>query len=106
MNRDGAAAAAVEVDHGAAQTVVAVRGEIDLGNIGLLEAAVEPLLGRLGRHVIIFDLSELHFMDSSAIAVLLRVAASGQTVRLRHPTPVIREVLAVTGLSDVLQVET
>ena len=52
-----------------------------------------------------FDLSALEFMDSSGIALLLRVAAKTQTVRLLQPSPLVRRLIEATGLSDVLQID-
>ena len=49
-----------------------------------------------------FDLSELSFMDSAGFAVLLGGARRVPLVRLRDPTPAVRRVVEVTGLTTVL----
>jgi anti-anti-sigma factor len=44
-------------------------------------------------------------MDSAGIAVLIGAAAKLQHVRLRNPSPAVRRVVEITGLSDVLPIE-
>ena len=50
-----------------------------------------------------FDLSGLDYIDSAGIAVLLGAAAEC-AVRLRDPSPAVRRVVELTGLTDVLPV--
>jgi anti-anti-sigma factor len=52
-----------------------------------------------------FDLGALEFMDSSGIALLLRVAAKAQTVRVREPSELIRRLIEATGLSEILPMD-
>jgi anti-anti-sigma factor len=54
---------------------------------------------------LIFDLSGLRFLDSAGIAVLIGAAAMVNAVHLRDPSPIVRRVVEVTGLSDVLLIE-
>jgi len=87
------------------EAVISLTGELDLSNVELLEACVAPLVSDQAIVALVFDLKALSFMDSSAIAVLLKAACSGKTVRLRNPSPLIAEVLSGMGLGEVLQVE-
>lgn len=87
------------------EAVISLSGELDLSNVDLLEACVAPLIADQAMAALVFDLKALSFMDSSAIAVLLKAACSGKTVRLRNPSPLIAEVLSNMGLDEVLQVE-
>ncbi len=52
-----------------------------------------------------FDVSALRFMDSAGIAVLLGAASNVSSVRLHSPSPSVRRVVELTGLSEVLVVE-
>ena len=79
-------------------------GELDSANAGALDASLAPLTGD-GSARLIFDLSGLRFMDSAGIAVLLGVAAKVAAVRLRDASPAVRRVIELTGLSDVLRIE-
>lgn len=95
----------VTVEDEAACTVVRLVGELDLSGIPLVEARLAPILARSDLDEIVFDLAELGFIDSSGLAVLVKTAGSGKRVRLRRPSPLVREVVAITGLESVLPVE-
>ncbi|MGH2905122.1 MAG: STAS domain-containing protein [Solirubrobacteraceae bacterium] len=84
--------------------VVNVSGELDISTAPGLEASVARITAELPERLI-FDLSELRFMDSAGIAVLIAAAAKADTVRLRNPSPIIRRVVGISGLSDVLPIE-
>jgi anti-anti-sigma factor len=84
--------------------VIKLTGEIDMSNVDALRGEIEPVLQKASKRVD-FDLSELDFMDSSGIALLLRVAAKTETVHLRGPSSLVRRMIEATGLSDVLRIE-
>ena len=81
--------------------VIKLNGEIDMSNVDSLREVIEPVLQQTYERVD-FDLSGLDFMDSSGIALLLRIAAKTGSVRLRGPSALVRRMIAATGLSDVL----
>jgi anti-anti-sigma factor len=80
-------------------TVVHLTGELDLAVKGALEAALAPLKGE-----VIIDLSDVTFMDSGAIGVLIaactRLSADGGGLSVRRPHDVPRRSLEVLGLRD------
>jgi anti-sigma B factor antagonist len=88
----------------AGATIVSLSGELDSANAGALDASLAPLTHERSAQLI-FDLSGLRFMDSAGIAVLLGVAARVAAVQLRDPSPAVRRVLELTGLTDVLRIE-
>ena len=96
----------VEIDDLQHMAVVTLRGELDLDNAEALVSDLAPVLARDDLPVVVFDLTDLTFMDSSGISALLRTVGAGKTVRLRHPAPIIRELLTVTGLDAVLSEDT
>ena len=51
---------------------------------------------------LIFDLGGLEFIDSSGLAVLLAAAQKVPSVQLRNPSPIVRRVVEVTGLSEIV----
>lgn len=83
--------------------IVALSGELDSSNVAQLEAKLASITAESSRPLI-FDLSDLQFMDSAGIAALIG-AATTMSVSLRNPSPVIRRVLAITGLAGVLAIE-
>jgi anti-anti-sigma factor len=84
--------------------IVAVSGDLDLSNAAALETIVAVKVAERPEQLI-FDLSDLRFMDSAGIAVLLGAAAKVNAVHLRNPSPAVRRVVELTGLSDVLSIE-
>jgi len=84
--------------------VLAVTGELDMSNADTVKAAVAASnaesAGRL-----VFELSGLRFIDSAGIAALLEAAERIDTVVVRSPAPAVRRVIEITGLSEVLPLE-
>ena len=84
--------------------VVVVSGELDISNAATLEATVESLTAGHPERLI-FDLSHLRFMDSAGIAVLVGSTSKADSVHVRDPSPIVRRVIELTGLSRVLPIE-
>jgi anti-sigma B factor antagonist len=104
---DGAAAEVTlntRVDPGGA-CVVSLAGELDSSNVDTVSERVATFVADRPERVI-FDLAGLRFMDSAGIAVLIRTAAAVGTVQIRDPSPIVKRVIEVTGLSDVLPIVT
>jgi anti-sigma B factor antagonist len=94
---------ATELDAGGAPVIV-LSGELDIASAGSLEQTVGEVTAE-GIERLVFDLSDLRFMDSAGIAVLVGAAKKVDRVNLRAPSPIVRRVLELTGLADVLPVE-
>lgn len=84
--------------------VIAIIGEIDVSNVASIEVELDRVLADHPARLV-FDLSELSFIDSSGIAILLRAAEKADQIELRNPSAIVRRVIVATGLSDVLRVE-
>jgi anti-sigma B factor antagonist len=84
--------------------IVTVSGELDISNAPSLEATVSSITAERPERLV-FDLSGLRFMDSAGIAVLIGAAAKANVVQLRDPSPIVRRVIELTGLSSVLHIE-
>lgn len=94
----------IDVEEQETSLLVRLVGELDVSNVDQLEHAI-GLASSAGDAIpVVFDMSGLRFMDSSVLAVLLRVAAY-RVVHLREPSMVVQEVIEATGLSDVLRIE-
>lgn len=90
--------------------VIALAGQLDLATAPDAEHAFATLAGaeepaHRETNDVVVDVSDLTFMDSTGLTVLLRAASRGYAVRLRRPTRSIRRLLAVTGLTTTLPVE-
>ena len=85
-------------------TVVKITGEVDLATVDAVERELDPLMQTPPDRVV-FDMAGVSFMDSSGIALLLRVAERVASVEVRDPSDAVEMVIRATGLSDVLRVE-
>lgn len=84
--------------------VFKLRGEIDMSNADVLGDAFENLIGDRTNRLVV-DLTDLDFMDSAGIAMLLRAAARADTVELRNPSNVMRRIIECTGLAEVFHLD-
>ena len=91
------------VDDGG-KSVLTLSGELDLSTVGRVEAAFERALSR-SPELLVVDVSELGFIDSSGIALLIRASERVGRLELRCPTPILRRVIDVTGLTEILHIE-
>ncbi len=89
---------------------VAVTGEIDMDTAERLDDAVAHALTMPGVRRVEVDLTEVTFMDSSGIHVLVRhhagVHRAGFSLVVTYPQPNVLRVLQITGLSDGAMVKT
>jgi anti-anti-sigma factor len=83
--------------------LVRLGGELDLTTAPRVGEIVAPEVQDASE--IIFDLSELQFMDSSGIAVLLQLVGTTRRAVVRNPSSVIRRVVESTGIESVLRLE-
>jgi anti-anti-sigma factor len=101
---------AVRVQTTSSRCVLAVSGEIDLSVSAHLADIVIDCASRTDASDIVIDLSGVSFIDSTGLGALItiRLAARerGQRLVLQSPTPHVAEVLAITGLDHVLEIET
>jgi anti-anti-sigma factor len=82
---------------------VFLSGELDMSSIDATRECIESALAS-SPTVLICDLSELQFMDSSGIALLIQTANRVTTLWLRNAPPLIRRVLEATGVTEILRV--
>ncbi|HET9654395.1 MAG TPA: STAS domain-containing protein [Kineosporiaceae bacterium] len=84
------------------------RGELDLATKPQLEAGLLGLPGRPGAEAVVVDLSEVGFLDCTALSTLLTVARRcmrvGRPYLLSGPSPLVRRVLTALELDRVLTI--
>jgi len=98
---DGAPAA-IEMAEDAWGTLTArISGELDIVSAGHLSEQVDELLARAPIRLDL-DLSGLAFMDSSGLALLLRLSNQLGPLRVFGANPLIRRVIQATGLTAIL----
>lgn len=87
--------------------VVAVSGEVDLHAVPRFRGAVEDAESKASRQVILVDLSEVGFMDSSGLGVLIgrhrELAESGGELRIVAGEAAMK-ILRLTSLDTVFSI--
>ena len=91
------------------EIVLALTGELDPHTAPILRGAVEQVDSELDATTLVFDLSQLRFVDSSGLRVIISthrlMADRGGRLVLRSPSSTTQRILAVTGLADQINVE-
>lgn len=85
---------------------VAFAGELDMAGAERAWRDLEILLNPVPRSLVI-DLSEVSFIDSRGLSVLLRawvLLGSDGTITLRDPIPRVREMLRVAGVDGAFHI--
>jgi anti-sigma B factor antagonist len=86
---------------------LALEGEIDVATAGALTARLEEfILDSEG--VVVLDLSEVEFIDSSGLAALLRargvLGREDRSLILVCPEGAVRRALALTGIEELFAI--
>jgi anti-sigma B factor antagonist len=88
-------------------STVALKGELDVHSSPDLRDVLHQLLAD-GKRVVVIDLRDLEFVDSTGLGVLVgalkKARQSGGDIELRTPTAAIRKALEITGLTQVFRV--
>ncbi len=88
--------------------VVTMRGELDHHNASRVRQELEARFSAAGVRNLIFDLSELRFMDSSGLGILIgrykTVSALGGQTRIAAPTEQADRLLRLAGIYKIIPV--
>jgi anti-sigma B factor antagonist len=106
MTTDDRAIAQVRRRDGTAMTVD-VAGEIDLASAPALRSCLNECLSE-GCTYLTLDMTELTFIDSSGLQVLVRVINhlrdNDGRMTLRNPPAIAQKILGITGLTPYLDI--
>jgi anti-anti-sigma factor len=87
--------------------VVAVEGRLDTTNYNELEAVVTELISE-GVKDVVFDLSELEYISSSGLRVMLltlkKTSAAGGKLILCNMKEGIREIFEISGFTTIFTI--
>lgn len=82
---------------------IALSGELDLASAPAVRPCFEEVIGRRPARLVV-DVSELSFMDSTGIALMLEAADQVPVLELANPRPIIRAVMESMGLTETLRI--
>ena len=95
--------------HNGRSTDVLVRGEVGLEVADELRSIGSDAVRASDRPIIVLDLGEVTFLDSSGLGALvtIRTAAieAGKDIRMRNVPSRVARVLAITGLTDAFPID-
>ncbi len=87
-------------------TVVSATGEIDLATSPALRNRLQDAIGQ--RRIVIVDLSDVTFIDSTGLGVLIgglrRVNESGGEMRIVVTDPRVLKIFEITGLTELFSI--
>lgn len=92
---------AVEAAADAGAVTLRVSGQLDVATESVLREAVRQAIDD-GADRLVLDLSQLDFMDSSGLAVLLVAAREVTHFEIRNPTEVVQRLITLAGLAQTL----
>ncbi|HLJ02351.1 MAG TPA: STAS domain-containing protein [Solirubrobacteraceae bacterium] len=97
----------VEVRNENGASLLSVAGELDLASGPTLERELESALAR-EPGLVILDLRQLEFMDSTGLSVLIRAhnsaQAQGQRLGIVGGSRQVRRLLSLTGVAERLTI--
>jgi len=89
------------------ETVVRAAGELDVNTAPELREQLTRLIGEDSRRIVV-DLSEVSFVDSTALSVLVsalkRLRQADGDLELAAPNPSVRRVFEITGLTRLFTI--
>ena len=89
------------------ETVVRAAGELDVNTAPELREQLTRLIGEDPRRIVV-DLSEVSFVDSTALSVLVsalkRLRQADGDLELAAPNPSVRRVFEITGLTRLFTI--
>ncbi len=98
----------VEVRSDERATVLAISGELDLASSSALESELARVFDAENNELVILDLSELEFMDSTGLSILVkahqRAQEAGRRFGLVKGRPQVQRLLSLTGVSERMRV--
>jgi anti-sigma B factor antagonist len=98
----------IQVDHLGPHPVVRLSGDVDVESSPALTETLTTVQAGLGAEPLVLDLTEVEFLDSSGLGVLVaahqRASLQGGTLVLAGLHPRVAKVLRITKLNKVFTV--
>lgn len=98
----------IAVDFHADETILGIRGDVDLLTAGTLHAAMNTLVDQSNVDIVL-ELAGLTFMDASGLRVIAdvsaRLATSSRVLIVRSAPRMTRRILELTQVSDLIRLE-
>lgn len=83
---------------------IRLRGELDLAAADAVRESVDRARAAQADPVVVLDLADVTFLDSTGLRELVRPAVESTTVVLRRPSPSVLKVLELAGVADLFTI--
>ncbi len=97
----------IDVRHDKGRAVVSLRGELDLASAPLLQSELDSSQ-IASASMLVLDLEELKFIDSTGLRVLLsayeQAQQRGQEFAVTEGSPQVQRLLSITGVGEHLRI--
>jgi anti-sigma B factor antagonist len=97
----------IDVRHDKGRAVLSLRGELDLASAPLLQSEIESSK-IASASMLVLDLEELTFIDSTGLRVLLTAyehsQQRGQEFAVTQGSPQVQRLLSITGVGEHLRI--
>jgi anti-sigma B factor antagonist len=97
----------IDVRREADRVILRLVGELDMANAPRLEDAIESV-GPDSRTMVVLDLQQLQFIDSTGLRIILSARARsqerGQEFAITPGSQQVQRLLSVTGVSEHLRI--
>jgi anti-anti-sigma factor len=97
----------VTVSTGGDRSTVTLRGELDMSGVDRAREAIEQAEAG-GPNLVVLDLAELDFLDSTGLEVILRAARraqdEGRRLIVQRPSRYVMRLLEMTAIAQSLDI--
>ena len=101
LNRVPATMSVSEPDHGL--VLITMGGEYDIGGIEPLDPELDAVLSKDASSVVV-EMGKVSFMDTSGVALLLRIANQFGPLEIRNANPLVSRAIEALGLAGRLRI--
>ncbi len=87
--------------------IVTIKGEVDIYSVDTFRGSIEETFDQ-GARDIILDCSELTYIDSIGMGVLIEMRNKsqelGKKIAMKNPRPNIKKLLSLTGVDRIIEI--
>ena len=88
---------------------IALHGEIDHHAMRLIRSEIDGLIEKLVPRLLVFDLSDIVFCDSSGLGFLMgrykKISALGGMMYIYAPSEAVRKILSLSGMDRLIKIK-
>ena len=95
----------IEFKENGKELVILLKGRLDANNAGDVEAQIIAKMEECSPETVICDASELEYISSAGLRVVLRLRKTNDTLRIIGVSPEVYEIFEMTGFSELIPIE-